>query len=55
MIILLDNGQIWEQKHRDTRFRLKVGDSVTISKGLISGYRLRSAGRNHSIQVERFK
>ena len=55
MIILLDNGQIWEQKHQDTRFRLKVGDSVTISRGLISGYRMRGANRNHSIQVERFK
>ena len=55
MIILLDNGQVWEQKHRDTRFRLKIGDSVTISRGLISGYRWRGASRNHSIQVERFK
>lgn len=55
MVILLDNGQIWEQKHRDNRFRLDVGDDVTISEGLISGYRLTGGGRNNSIQVERLK
>lgn len=54
MIIQLDNGQVWEQKHRDQRFRLEVGDEVTITKGLISGYRLSGAG-NNSIQVKRRK
>ncbi|MDH3440691.1 MAG: hypothetical protein OEM63_08075 [Gammaproteobacteria bacterium] len=55
MVILLDNGQIWEQKHRDSRFRLDIGDDVTISEGLISGYRLTGGSRNNSIQVERLK
>jgi hypothetical protein len=55
LIILLDNGQIWEQKHQDSRFRLAVGEQVTISKGLISGYRLSGGNRNNSIQVERLK
>ncbi|MGI9261589.1 MAG: hypothetical protein ACR2QR_06125, partial [Woeseiaceae bacterium] len=55
LVILLDNGQIWEQKHRDNRFRLDIGEDVTISDGLISGYRLTGGGRNNSIQVERLK
>lgn len=55
LVILLDNGQIWEQKHRDNRFRLDIGDDVTISDGLISGFRLSGGGRNNSIQVERLK
>lgn len=55
LVILLDNGQIWEQKHRDKRFRLDIGEDVTISAGLISGYRLTGGGRNNSIQVERIK
>jgi len=55
MVILLDNGQIWEQKHRDSRFRLDIGDDVTISEGLISGYRLTGGSRNNSIQVQRLK
>jgi len=54
LIILLDNGQVWEQKHRDTRFRLEVGEVVTVTKGLISGYRL-SGASNNSIQVRRRK
>jgi len=54
LVILLDNGQIWEQKHVDNRFRLKVGEEITISKGLVSGYRL-SGKNNSSIQVERIK
>ena len=54
LIIFLDNGQVWEQKHRDRRFRLQVGEEVTISKGMISGYRL-SGRSNNSIQVSRMK
>ena len=54
LIILLSNGQIWEQKHLDRRFRLEVGDEVTISRGKVSGYRLRGRG-NNSIQVERLQ
>ena len=54
LIILLSNGQIWEQKHLDRRFRLAVGDEVTVSKGKVSGYRLRGRG-NNSIQVERLQ
>ena len=54
-VVLLDNGQIWEQKHRDNRFRIDVGDSVTISKGFVSGFRLSAGDRNNSVQVERLK
>lgn len=52
LIIYLENGQIWEQKHLDRRFRLKNGESVTISKSVIAGYRL-SGNSNRSIQVQR--
>ncbi len=54
LIIYLENGQIWEQKHRDSRFRLKSGESVTITKSAVAGYRL-SGNSNNSIQVERLK
>jgi len=54
LIIYLENGQIWEQKHLDRRFRLKTGESVTITKGAVAGYRL-SGDSNRSIQVERLK
>jgi len=54
LIIYLENGQIWEQKHLDRRFRLKEGELVTITKGAVAGYRL-SGDSNRSIQVERLK
>lgn len=54
MIILLDNDQVWEQKHVDRRFRLAIGDVVTIRKGAIGGYRM-SGSTNYSVQVERIR
>lgn len=54
LVIRLDNGQIWEQKHLDQRFRLRVGETVTIKRGAVSGYRL-SGSSNRSIQVTRLR
>lgn len=54
MVIRLDNGQIWAQKHVDRRFGLSIGETVTIKKGSVAGYRL-SGKSNRSIQVERLK
>jgi hypothetical protein len=54
LIILLDNQQIWEQKHVDRRFRLEIGEQVTIKRGAVGGYRL-SGSSNNSIQVARRK
>lgn len=52
LIIRLDNGQVWEQKHVDRRFKLRVGETVTVKKGGVTGYRL-SGDSNRSIQVQR--
>ena len=52
LVIRLDNGQVWEQKHVDRGFRLRIGETVTISEGAVSGYRLSGSG-NRSIQVRR--
>ncbi len=54
LIIRLDNGQVWEQSHVDRRFKLRIGETVTIKKGAFSGYRL-SGTSNRSIQVTRRK
>jgi len=54
LIVSLDNGQIWEQEHVDRRFKLRVGDTVTIRRGKVSGYRL-SGKANKTIQVTRRK
>jgi len=52
--IWLDNGQVWEQDHLDRRFKLRVGEIITVKKGAFSGYRLSGNG-NRSIQVTRRK
>ncbi|MDA0680126.1 MAG: hypothetical protein O3A13_12150 [Proteobacteria bacterium] len=54
LLIRLDNGQVWEQKHADNRFRLRIGEIVTVRKGAVTGYRL-SGDSNLSIQVQRIR
>jgi len=54
LIIYLDNRQVWEQKHQDRRFKLRVGETVTVKKSAVAGYRLSGDG-NKSIQVKRRK
>ena len=54
LVILLDNQQIWEQKHVDRRFKLEIGDKVTVKKGAVGGYWL-SGRTNNAIQVQRRK
>jgi len=54
LIIYLDNGQVWEQKHQDRRFKLRIGETVTVKKSSVAGYRL-SGDSNKSIQVIRRK
>ena len=40
MVIALDNDQVWIQKMPDRRFKIKIGDTVTIREGRLGGYRL---------------
>lgn len=54
MIILLDNRQIWEQKHVEKSFRLKVGDIATLRKSTLGGYWLYGSS-NRSTEVERIR
>lgn len=54
LVIYLDNNQVWEQDHVDRRFKVSIGETVTIKKGSFAGYRL-SGDSNRSIQVTRRK
>lgn len=55
--ITLDNGHVWQQMDMDSRFTLKVGDSVQIDKGRLGGYRMAriSDGRSSWVRVTRVK
>ncbi|AFV00346.1 hypothetical protein [Simiduia agarivorans] len=50
----LDNGHIWREKER-SRFRYKVGDSITISKGAFGANQLKLEGKTGMVLVERVK
>lgn len=54
LTITFDNGQKWKQTD-DTRFTIKAGDDVKITKGVLSSYLLRKVGKNKSIRVKRLK
>lgn len=53
-VVTLDNGQVWTEKIAEYGFRVKVGDTVTIKKGKLGGYRMVGRGRRSS-DVKRVK
>ncbi len=44
LLIELDNGQSWRTIPEDARLMLKVGDTVTISRGAFGSFRLATPG-----------
>lgn len=44
LLIELDNGQRWRTIPEDARLMLKVGDTVTISRGAFGSFRLATPG-----------
>lgn len=43
LLFTLDNGQVWRQLVREGELLAKVGDSVTISRGLLGSFWLQGA------------
>ncbi len=53
-VIYFDNGQKWQQK--DTvKLKLKVGDEVTLKKGVLNAIYLKKTNSNSRIRVRRIK
>jgi hypothetical protein len=44
LLIRLDNGETWRTIPEDARLLLKVGDTVTISRGVLGSFRLATPG-----------
>lgn len=55
MVLTLDNGQVWQQKPGDRGMRIKVGDDVTIKRGVLNSFLLTSEQANGSMRVTRVK
>jgi hypothetical protein len=54
LLIELDNGQSWRTIPEDARLMLKVGDTVTISRGAFGSFRLATPG-NRFARVNRVR
>lgn len=54
LVLVLANGQTWYQRTRDRGLRVKPGDTVTIKRGALGGYRLTARG-NKAFKVTRLK
>ena len=52
-VLMLDNGQTWQQMELQKLPRIKIGDEVEINKGAIGGYRLTILRMNRTIPVRR--
>jgi hypothetical protein len=55
MVLTLDNGQVWQQKTADRGMHVKVGDQVTIKRGVLNSFLLTSDVSNGSMRVARVK
>lgn len=52
LIVTLADGQIWRQTDSEV-FKLRSGDSVTISRGLLGSFYLQKDGLNRRMRVKR--
>lgn len=50
----LDNGQVWQQKFRESGFKVRVGDTVRIRRSLFGGYRMQGK-QDRNVQVRRIR
>ena len=55
LIIILENGQIWQSVEKIRDIRLRDGYEVEIKEGFLSGYTLRVPGKKIKIRVRRQK
>ncbi len=55
LIIILENGQIWQSVEKIRDIRLRDGYEVEIKEGFMSGYTLRVSGKKIKLRVRRQK
>ena len=55
LVIILENGQIWQSVEKIRDIRLRDGFEVQIIEGFLSGYTLRVPGKKIKIRVRRQK
>ena len=53
LVIILENGQIWQSVEKIRDIRLRDGFEVEITEGFLSGYTLRVPGKKIKIRGRR--
>lgn len=54
-VVYLANGQVWRQKDKIGKWRIKVGERAVISKAALGSYRMKSDQRKRSVRAERIR
>ncbi len=54
-VVYLANGQVWRQKDKIGKWRIKVGEKAVITKATLGSYLMRSDARNRSVRAERLR
>ena len=52
-VVTLDNGQVWRQTEARTLPPVRVGDTVTIRKGMMGGYRMTFERQKRTVPAKR--
>ena len=54
-VVYLENGQVWRQKNKAGKWRIKVGETAIISKAMLGSFLMKSDARKKSVRAERLK
>tara|TARA_R110002072_G_scaffold59158_5_gene150772 strand:+ start:47316 stop:47945 length:630 start_codon:yes stop_codon:yes gene_type:complete len=54
-VVYLENGQVWRQKDKPGKWRIKVGETAIISKAYLGSYLMKSDARKKSVRAERLR
>jgi hypothetical protein len=54
-VVYLANGQVWRQKDKIGKWRIKVGERAIIEKATLGSYLMRSDARKRSVRAERLR
>ena len=54
-VVYLANGQVWRQKSKIGKWRIKVGERAIVSKASLGSFVMKSDTRKRSVKVERLR
>lgn len=54
-VVYLENGQVWKQKDKAGKWRIKVGETAIISKASLGSFLMKSDARKKSVRAERLR